>query len=148
MKNFTQILSSVISVSITLTSMSSLATAAVATRKILCHADQGAIKVEALVSSQKMTAKISDFKNTLSIRELSIGEAVDLPVVLRKKESQYRFAKFYVDFNAWQDLEFSVPKDLFNLQKNTHFASYLVVSMDNGDIMAPQSTTKLSCLIQ
>ncbi len=93
-------------------------------------------------TQEKAVVKITDQKNVLEIQELELNESISMTRRLRKKEDKYSFAKYYVDFNAWQDIEISVPKNI----SGKYFKAFLTVYQDDGDRMAPGDSNKLTCL--
>ncbi len=101
------------------------------------------VKVSGGLTLEAASLEIEDSKNYLKIRELTSDRAVQMARSLRKKEDLYKFAKYYSDVNAWQDLEISVPKSL----KSKSFKGFLTVYVDNGDAMVPGESNLLLCTI-
>lgn len=102
------------------------------------------VKVAGRSTADTVLIQISDKKEVLGIRELSPSKTIELHRALRKREHQYSFAKFYSDFNAWQDLEISIPKDL----RSNSFLAYLTVYADNGDRMVPDGGNRFFCVVR
>lgn len=96
------------------------------------------------LSLQSASIKIKDDAGVLGIRELTPQEVIEMPRWERKKEANYSFAKYYSDFNAWQDLDISVPKSI----TSQNFKAFLTVYGDNGDAMVPGEANKLSCILK
>lgn len=96
------------------------------------------------LSLQSASIKIKDDTGVLGIRELNPQRAIEMPRWERKKEANYSFAKYYSDFNAWQDLDISVPKSIIS----QNFKAFLTVYVDNGDAMVPGEANKLSCTLK
>lgn len=110
-----------------------------------CQMDSDpAVEITGSLTVKEATILIKDENDTLGVRELTPERIVTLHRLERKKEDKYSFAKFYSDFNAWQDLEISVPKEL----QSAKFKAYLTVYMDNGDMMAPGEANTLSCKVK
>lgn len=110
----------------------------------ICHVKTDrTIKVYGTLSTDAAFIKIKDEKDVLGIRELKPDRVIQLERSLRKKENKYSFAKYYSDFNAWQDIEISVPKVL----NSKYFTAFLTVYGDNGDMMVPGEANTLRCTV-
>lgn len=120
----------------------------IADANISCWMSDSAIRLSGQVSKSESVLEIQDPNNALDIREMKQGEQIRFSRSLRKKEENYRFAKFYSDFNAWQGLEFSVPKDIVAAERAGYFTSYFIVYGDDGDRMVPGENIKLTCKVR
>ncbi len=100
------------------------------------------------ILEESLSVTIHDTKDELLIKEFKSPDAdVEFSKSLRKKESTYGFAKFYSDYNAWQGLELSIPKDVVSGERKGKFPAYFTVYGDNGNFMAPGDSISLSCRI-
>jgi hypothetical protein len=111
----------------------------------ICKSSNESIKLQGFFTTENSTVKFFDTKNSLNIKELEIGESVIFERTSRKQENKYSFAKFYSDFNAWQGIELSLPKTILTGIEKGLFTTFLTVYVDNGDLMVPGESSKLSC---
>jgi hypothetical protein len=111
-----------------------------------CETKSGKTHFRGTIKADAMVVSISDETDELMIKDFKSPQLnLEVPKYNRKKEANYKFAKYYVDFNAWQDLEFSIPKDIIAGERKGKFASYFTVYIDNGDMMAPSESLPLNC---
>ena len=102
------------------------------------------VKVKGNLSLESASVQINDEKDSLGIRELNSEVVIEMNRSIRKKEANYKFAKYYSDFSAFQDLEISVPKSL----KSKKFKAFLTVYGDDGDSMVPGEAITLLCSLK
>lgn len=111
-----------------------------------CTTKSEQVQFEGKIDEQILNVTIHDETDELMIKDLKSPQSeVELPRSNRKKEANYKFAKYYIDFNAWQDLEFSIPKDVVSGKRKGKFGAFFTVFMDNGDMMAPTESIVLNC---
>jgi hypothetical protein len=101
------------------------------------------VTVVGAISQDKAAIQINDENNALDIRDLRANESIEMYRSLRKNEAKYSFAKYYVDFNAWQDIEISIPKNV----SGRYFKAFLTVYGESGPVMVPGYANKLSCVL-
>lgn len=99
------------------------------------------VKISGKVTSSEATIRIDDPTSVLEIKDLNSELEIELPRLKRKREDQFAFARYYADFNAWQDIQLSVPKSL----KKKTFVAFLTVYFDDGDRMVPADSQKFIC---
>lgn len=102
------------------------------------------VLVSGVLSENSASVRIADKIEYLGIKELDPRKSMELTRLERKRESKYKFAKYYVDVNAWQDLDMSFPKQM----NSRNFPAYLTVYRDDGNTMVPGDSNKLSCILK
>ncbi len=111
-----------------------------------CTTKSAEVQFEGEIDEQALSVTIHDETDELMIKEFKSPQSeVEVPRSNRKKEANYKFAKYYIDFNAWQDLEFSIPKDVVSGKRKGKFGAFFTVFMDGGDMMAPSESIVLDC---
>ncbi len=111
-----------------------------------CAVNASKVSFRGEIFDNLITATVSDSANELNINDFkSPKSGVEFNKLNRKKEDTYAFAKFYSDFNALQDLEFSFPKSITTNERIGKFSGYFTMYTDNGDIMAASKSLQLSC---
>jgi hypothetical protein len=110
-----------------------------------CRADSNKkVIVSGRFSLQSASIKIKDDAGFIGIKNLDSQVDIEMPRSIRKKEASYSFIKYSIDLNAWQDLEFSLPKNI----STKRFKAFLTLYVDDGNAMVPGDAEKLSCLLR
>lgn len=113
--------------------------------KISCFSTNSSATLKGTVNSKTVTLLVVDARNSLGIRDFNGKERISFSVLTRKKEPQYQFARYYNDYNAWDGLDFSLPKSVISGAYQGRFAAYFTIYTDNGDMMVPGEPKHFIC---